>query len=72
MTEAADTPKYDVSISFDPKGPDGNAFVILGKVKRALQSAGASATDCTAFYNEATAGDYEHLLATVRKWVRVA
>jgi hypothetical protein len=50
-------------------GEDGNAFAILGRTKRALQQAGASADDVAAFLREATAGSYDELLATVMRWV---
>ena len=50
-------------------GEDGNAFAILGRTKRALQSAGASPEDVAAFIGEATAGNYDDLLATVMRWV---
>jgi hypothetical protein len=50
-------------------GEDGNALAILGRTKRALQNAGASAEDVAAFIGEATAGNYDQLLATVMRWV---
>ena len=50
-------------------GEDGNAFAILGRTKRALRNAGASAEDVAAFIGEATAGTYDDLLATVMRWV---
>ena len=52
-------------------GADGNAFAILWRVKRALQDAGVSKDIRDEFMAEATAGDYDHLLATVMKWVEV-
>jgi len=51
-------------------GEDGNAFNILGKVKRALVKAGMH-EEAKAFMEEATAGDYNHLLACVQKYVDV-
>ncbi len=50
-------------------GADGNAFAILGRTKRALRDAGASAEDIAAFLREATAGTNDQLLATVMRWV---
>ncbi len=50
-------------------GEDGNAFAILGRTKRALRDAGASAEDIAAFLREATAGTNDQLLATVMRWV---
>lgn len=53
-------------------GEDGNAFAILGRVKRALRKGGAATPDdVAAFIEEATAGDYDHLLRTCMKWVNV-
>ena len=52
-------------------GNDGNAFSILGSVKRALKNGGVSADEITKFYEEATSGDYNHLLATVMNWVEI-
>lgn len=52
-------------------GEDGNAFAILGRTKRTLQEAGASADEIATFLHEATAGDYGQLLATVTRWVEV-
>ncbi len=51
-------------------GEDGNAFNILGRVKRALVKAGMH-EEAKAFMEEATAGDYNHLLATAQKYVDV-
>ena len=49
-------------------GTDGNAFAVLGAVQRALKDAGV---DPAPFLAEATAGDYDHLLATTMRWVDV-
>ncbi len=49
-------------------GEDGNA--IIGRTRRVLER-GASGQDIAAFFEEATAGDYDHLLATVLRWVEV-
>lgn len=50
-------------------GADGNAFSILGRVQRALREAGVPEDEVAAFFAEATAGDYDHLLATAMRWV---
>jgi len=52
-------------------GSDGNAFAILGAVGKALRRAGVSKEERDAFFAEATAGDYDHLLATAMRWVDV-
>lgn len=49
-------------------GKDGNAFNILGLCKRAAYRAGVSDTEIAAFLDEATNGDYSHLLATCQRW----
>lgn len=50
---------------------DGNAFGILGAVRRALRKGGVPETEVSAFYKEATEGDYDHLLVTVMKYVSI-
>jgi len=52
-------------------GSDGNAFAILGKVKAALKKGGVSHEECAKFIEEATSGDYNHLLQTCMEWVDV-
>lgn len=52
-------------------GTDGNAFAILGKVSGALRTAGVPQSERDQFMNEATDGDYNHLLRTCAKWVDV-
>lgn len=52
-------------------GQDGNAFAILGRVGGALRRAGLPPGEVTDFHNEATAGDYDHLLQTIMRWVTV-
>ena len=57
-------PKYpDVFVQLT--GEDGNAFAILGRVRKALKKAGVDKAEIQAFTEEATRGDYSHLLATV-------
>lgn len=63
-----DKPKYpDVSVPL--VGEDGNAFMILGRVTAALRKADVGKAERDAFFEEATSGDYDHLLRTVVKWV---
>ena len=49
-------------------GADGNAFNILGLCKRAARQAEVPPDEIAAFMQEATAGDYNHLLATCQRW----
>lgn len=61
-------PKYpDVRVRLT--GTDGNAFAVLGAVSRALQRAGVPKAERDAFLAEATADDYDHLLAAALRWV---
>jgi hypothetical protein len=64
----------------DPKFPhvnvqlsasDGNAFVIIGAVRRAMKRGGASSEDCAAFSEQAMSGDYDNVLRTCMEWVNV-
>ena len=52
-------------------GHDGNAFAILGVVRKALYKGGASSEEIKTFIMEATAGDYDALLRTCMAWVTV-
>ena len=52
-------------------GMDGNAFVLLGKMRCVLKKAGYSQEEITQFTDEATSGDYNNLLATCCKWADV-
>ena len=60
-------PKITVELS----GQDGNAFMILGLCKRAMQRAHLPQEEIDKFMKEATSGDYNHLLATVMAWFDV-
>ena len=53
-------------------GEDGNAFAILGRVCKAMRKAGVSKAEIDQFQAEAMAGDYDALLATCMRWVRVS
>jgi hypothetical protein len=52
-------------------GEDGNAFAILGRVRTAMRRGGVDEAEVQSFLREATAEDYDHLLATVMAWVSV-
>lgn len=53
-------------------GKDGNAFAILGNVRRAMEKAKVPAKEVSEFFDEATSGDYDHLLYTCGRWVSVS
>jgi hypothetical protein len=59
-------PEVEVQLT----GQDGNAFMVLGLVQKALKQHGYDA-EVSDFYDEATSGDYDHLLQTAMSWVTV-
>jgi len=63
-------PRYP-HVSVRLVGEDGNAFAILGRVQRAMKTAGLPPEEIEAFRAEATAGNYDALLVTVIRWVDV-
>ena len=60
-------PEIEVQLT----GEDGNAFVIIGSVARALRRAGVSQEDQDTFRAEAMSGDYDNVLRTAMRWVDV-
>jgi len=59
-------PLTNVTVSLD----NGNAFAIIGKVSKALRRAGHE--ELVAKYKEeATSGDYDHLIQVTMKYVSV-
>ena len=62
-------PKYNVPLKIDLSGPDGNAFVILGRVRSILRQIGANDEEIAAYRAQATSGDYDNLLAVTAEWV---
>ncbi len=64
-------PKYP-QVKVQLVGQDGNAFAILGAVRRAMKRAGLTAAQIEEFQAEATSGDYDHLLQTAMKYVEVS
>ncbi len=64
-------PKYpDVEVEL--RGQDGNAFMILGLVQKAMRRAKLPTAEIEKWREEATAGNYDHLLQTCMKWVTVS
>jgi hypothetical protein len=67
----ASSPRYpDVQIRLT--GKNGNAFMIIGPVQKALREAGVPKEEVSQFHAEATSGDYDNLLQTCIRWVDVA
>ena len=50
-------------------GEDGNAYFIIGRVRKALRRAGVSNEEIELFTEEVKSGDYDHLLQTVMRTV---
>ena len=48
-----------------------NAFLIMGLVGQALRIAKVPVPEVDQFYQEATSGDFEHLLEIVHQWVDI-
>ena len=64
------SPKYP-QVSVELIGKDGNAFLVLGKICKALRKAGASQSEIDQFKTEATSGDYDNLLRVCMEWITV-
>lgn len=62
-------PKYDISVKLI--GENGNAFNIIGKVRKEMKRNGVSNDEIDLFINEAMSGNYKNLLRTCMKYVNV-
>lgn len=62
-------PKYNISVKLI--GENGNAFNIIGKVRKEMKRNGVSNDEIDLFINEAMSGDYNNLLRTCMKYVNV-
>lgn len=56
------TPDGLIPAEVELAGIDGNAFSIMGRVAAGLRRAGNSQETIDSYYEQATAGDYDHLL----------
>ena len=63
------SPKYP-GIKVKLLGEDGNAFAIMGKVRRAIQDV-KGREEADVYIEEATLGDYDNLLRVTMEWVEV-
>lgn len=52
-------------------GEDGNAFVIMGIVSKALKAANYPAEVVRMYVDQASEGDYGHLLTVTERWVDI-
>lgn len=59
------------NITVQLTGEDGNAFSIIGRVRKAMRRHDVTEDELKKFSDEATAGDYVNLLQTCMKWVNV-
>jgi hypothetical protein len=74
MTKETDTPQPGCrypEIEVQLSGNDGNAYAILGRVRRALIQHGVTKPEIDLFLEEARGGDYNQLIATCMSWVSV-
>jgi hypothetical protein len=60
-------PDIEVQLS----GEDGNAMMIIGRVRKALHRAKVPRAEIDAFTIEAMRGDYDNVIATAMRWVSV-
>lgn len=63
-------PKYP-DIEVELSGTVGNAFSIMGKVRRAMKRNGVSDDEIQKYTDESTSGDYDNVLVTAMRWVTV-
>ena len=63
-------PKYP-NVRVRLVGEDGNAFGILARMRREMRRGGVPEPEIQLCLTEATAGDYDNLLATCCRWVEV-
>ena len=50
---------------------DGNAFAIIGAVRRALKRADVDPVKIAEFSEQANSGDYDNVIQTAMRWVNV-
>ena len=63
-------PKYP-NVEVDFSNINGNAFSLIGAVRRALRRSGVSGGKLEEFQKEATSGDYDNVIQTCMRWVNV-
>jgi len=60
-------PEIEVQLT----GNDGNAYAIMGTVRRALKRARVSADEIDEYVKQSMSGDYDNLLRVAMSWVTV-
>lgn len=68
MTNNTIIPKYP-EIEVQLSGNDGNAFAIMGAVKKALKQAKVPADEIAEYTKQSMSGDYDNLLRVAMAWV---
>lgn len=63
-------PRYDIEVQLT--GVDGNAWMVMGVVRKALRRAGVSTVEIEKYSEESMSGDYDNLLAVAFRWVSVS
>jgi len=71
VIRAANEPRYPY-VHVTLSGQDGNALVIVGRIRNALRLAGVPAPEREKFTSEALSGDYGRVLQTAMEWVDVS
>ena len=66
--ELSPAEKYGLDKPCTDWGRDGNAYFIMGAVRRALKDEGYPPEALKEYGDESTSGDYDHLLRTAMKW----
>lgn len=67
-----ETPDNLIRPAVQLTGEDGNAFAIIGKMRRELRRAGNSPEAVKRFTQEAQSSDYDHVLATCMAYAEVS
>lgn len=62
-------PKFDIEVTTEGWG---DARFIFVDVEKAIRKAGATSEEVNKWYEEAMAGDYDHVLRTAMQWVKIA
>ena len=62
-------PDFKPTVTIKMSGPEGNAFGVMGKSKRALTAAGADREYVAEYIQKAMSGDYDNLLAVTGEYV---
>ena len=52
-------------------GNDGNAFAVMGAVRKALKKNGVPDEEIKEYQEDSMSGDYNHLLCVASDWVDV-